>query len=77
MAQVAAKPFVAKALDSLRSHEETAGQSAARRLRREVHVYRNAGHGFANPKGKNFHSLAADDAWGKLKAFFDKHLKGA
>ena len=38
MAQVAAKPFVAKALDSLRSHEETAGQSAARRLRREVHV---------------------------------------
>jgi len=43
----------------------------------EVHVYRNAGHAFANPDGKNFQSLAADDAWGKLKAFFDKHLKGA
>ena len=42
----------------------------------EVHVYRNAGHGFANPDGKNFHRMASDDAWGKLKAFFDKHLKG-
>src|SRR3990170_4945347 len=36
----------------------------------EVHVYRNAGHAFANRDGKNFHSLAADDAWGQLKAFF-------
>jgi carboxymethylenebutenolidase len=42
----------------------------------EVHVYRNAGHAFANRDGKNFHSLAADDAWGKLNAFFSKHLKG-
>jgi dienelactone hydrolase len=41
----------------------------------EVHVYRNAGHGFANPDGKNFQHLAADDAWAKLKAFFQKHLK--
>jgi len=43
----------------------------------EVHVYRNAGHAFANPDSKTFQSLAADDAWGKLKAFFGKHLKGA
>jgi len=43
----------------------------------EVHVYRNAGHAFANPEGKNHHSLAADDAWGKLMAFLRKHLKGA
>jgi carboxymethylenebutenolidase len=43
----------------------------------EVHVYRNAGHGFANPEGKNFHRQAAEDAWGKLKAFFEQHLKGA
>jgi carboxymethylenebutenolidase len=43
----------------------------------EVHVYRNAGHGFANPEGKNFHRQAAEDAWGKLKDFFGKYLKGA
>jgi carboxymethylenebutenolidase len=42
----------------------------------EVHVYRNAGHGFANPQGKSFQHLAADDARGKLKAFFSKQLKG-
>jgi carboxymethylenebutenolidase len=51
---------------------------AMRKLGRpvEVHVYRNAGHAFANPEGKNFHREAAADAWGKLKAFFGKHLKG-
>jgi carboxymethylenebutenolidase len=43
----------------------------------EVHVYRNAGHGFANSKSKSYHNIAADDAWGKLMAFFGKHLKGA
>lgn len=41
----------------------------------EVHIYRNAGHAFANPEGQNFHSIAADDAWGKLMPFFAKHLK--
>lgn len=41
----------------------------------EVHVYRNAGHAFANPEGKNFHSIASDDAWGKLMAFFRRRLK--
>jgi carboxymethylenebutenolidase len=51
---------------------------AMRKLGRpvEVHVYRNAGHAFANPEGKNFHREAAADAWGKLKGFFGKHLKG-
>jgi carboxymethylenebutenolidase len=43
----------------------------------EVHVYRNAGHAFANPEGKSFHRMAADDAWKKLMAFLGKHLKGA
>ena len=42
----------------------------------EVHVNRNAGHGFANPDGKSFHRQAAEDAWGKLMAFFGTHLKG-
>jgi carboxymethylenebutenolidase len=42
----------------------------------EVHVYRNAGHAFANPESKSFHRMAADDAWKKLMAFFGKHLEG-
>jgi carboxymethylenebutenolidase len=42
----------------------------------DVHVYRNAGHAFANPDGKSFHRQAAEDAWGKLNAFFGKHLRG-
>jgi carboxymethylenebutenolidase len=42
----------------------------------EVHIYRNAGHAFANNESKNYLSMAADDAWAKLMAFFGKHLKG-
>lgn len=42
----------------------------------EVHVYRNAGHGFANSEGKSYHREAAEDAWNKLMAFLGKHLKG-
>ncbi len=53
---------------------ETAMQKQGRPV--EVHVYRNAGHGFANPEGKSFHREAADDAWRKLMVFFGKHLKG-
>ena len=42
----------------------------------QVHVYRNAGHAFANRDSKSFHTLAADDAWEKLNAFLGRHLKG-
>jgi carboxymethylenebutenolidase len=54
-------------------------ETAMRKLGKEVevHVYRNAGHAFANPEGKNFHREAADAAWTKLMAFFGEHLKGA
>jgi carboxymethylenebutenolidase len=54
---------------------ETAMQKAGKPV--QVHIYRNAGHAFANSKSKNFQSLAAEDAWAKLMAFFGKHLKGA
>ena len=42
-----------------------------------VHVYRNAGHAFANSEGRSFHREAAQDAWKKLTAFLAQHLKGA
>jgi carboxymethylenebutenolidase len=54
---------------------ETAMQKQGKSV--EVHIYRNAGHAFANSKSKSYQNLAADDAWGKLMAFFGKHLKGA
>jgi carboxymethylenebutenolidase len=54
---------------------ETAMQEQGRAV--EVHVYRNAGHAFANAEGKNYHREAAEDAWKKLTAFFGKRLKGA
>jgi carboxymethylenebutenolidase len=53
-------------------------ETAMRKLGKpaEVHVYRNAGHAFANREGKSFHREASEDAWKKLTAFFGQHLKG-
>jgi carboxymethylenebutenolidase len=42
----------------------------------EMHIYREAGHAFANPEGKSYNQLAADDSWNKLRVFFGRHLKG-
>jgi carboxymethylenebutenolidase len=42
----------------------------------EVHVYDGAGHAFANPSGTNYRPAAAEDAWRRTVAFFQKHLKG-
>jgi carboxymethylenebutenolidase len=53
---------------------ETAMQKQGKAV--QVHVYRNAGHAFANSEGTNYRREAAEDAWGKLMAFFGKHLKG-
>ena len=39
-------------------------------------IYRyDADHAFANPSGPNYKSEMAADAWGKMVAFFGKHLK--
>jgi carboxymethylenebutenolidase len=54
---------------------ETAMQKQGKAV--EVHVYRNAGHAFANSEGPNYRREAAEDAWKKLMAFFGKYLKGA
>jgi carboxymethylenebutenolidase len=54
---------------------ETAMQKLGKQV--EVYVYRNAGHGFANAEGKNYHREAAEAAWSKLMAFFGRHLMGA
>jgi carboxymethylenebutenolidase len=41
----------------------------------ELHRY-DAPHGFANPSGANYDAKAAEDAWGKVRAFFGEHLRG-
>lgn len=40
-----------------------------------IHIYEGAGHAFANPSGTRYNKEAAEDAWGKTTAFFEKHLK--
>ena len=40
-----------------------------------VNVYEGAGHAFGNPSGTRYNEEAADDAWDKTLAFFEKHLK--
>ena len=41
-----------------------------------VEVYEGAGHAFANPSGERYVPDAAEDAWQKTLAFFDRYLKG-
>ena len=41
-----------------------------------VEVYEGAGHAFANPSGERYVPAAAEDAWQKTLAFFDRYLKG-
>lgn len=42
----------------------------------EIKIYPDAHHAFANPSGgTRYNPQAADDAWGKTLAFFDKYLK--
>lgn len=40
-----------------------------------IHIYEGAGHAFANPSGSSYVKKAAEDAWQKTTAFFEKHLK--
>ena len=40
----------------------------------EVHVYADAGHGFANPSGKAYEKKAAEDAWARTLAFLQAHM---
>ncbi len=43
----------------------------------EVLVYDGAGHAFANPSGKNYRQVPAEDAWQKTLTFLDRHLNQA
>lgn len=52
---------------------EKLGKSLGKKI--EVHVYKDAGHGFFNETGKNYNAEAAKDAWAKTTAFFAQHLK--
>ena len=40
-----------------------------------IEVYDGAGHAFANPSGERYLPDAAEDAWQKTLAFFDRYLK--
>jgi carboxymethylenebutenolidase len=42
-----------------------------------IHVYDGADHAFANPSGTHYEPEAAQDAWDKTLAFFEKHLKAS
>ncbi|MFB6350711.1 MAG: dienelactone hydrolase family protein, partial [Bradymonadaceae bacterium] len=40
----------------------------------EIHIYKEAGHAFANPSGQRYVPEAANDAWKKTLKFFDTYL---
>jgi carboxymethylenebutenolidase len=40
----------------------------------DINIYDGVGHAFANPSGQNYDKEAADKAWNKTMAFFEKHL---
>ena len=42
-----------------------------------IHVYEGADHAFANPSGTHYDREAAQDAWDKTLAFFERHLEGS
>ena len=39
-----------------------------------VHIYKGAGHAFANPSGNNYQKTPAKDAWSKTLDFFSRYL---
>lgn len=41
----------------------------------EIHIFKNAGHAFANSSGTRYNAEAAEGAWGKTTAFLAKYLK--
>ena len=57
-----------------------------RGIARDVKIYDNTGHSFANPYpaapllrivGFGYDQASADDAWGRVFTFFDEHLQPA
>jgi carboxymethylenebutenolidase len=42
----------------------------------EIHVYPAAAHAFFNDTGQNYAKTAADDAWRRVLAWFQRYLKG-
>ena len=56
--------------DELRRGLQAAGKDA------EVYVYPGAGHGFMSDGSPSFHRDAARQAWARMLAFFQRHLRG-
>jgi carboxymethylenebutenolidase len=44
-------------------------------VRHEIHVYPGAGHAFFNDTGQAYMKTAADDAWRRVLAWFERYLK--
>ena len=42
----------------------------------DFHKYSGAGHGFHRDRAPSYRREAAEDAWGKAMAWFERHLKG-
>jgi carboxymethylenebutenolidase len=63
--------------DSIPVEEVRAFEAAAGEAGKEVtvHLYEGAGHAFANPSGSAYDAEAADTAWERTLAFFDRHLR--
>ena len=59
-------------VDGVRAFQKTAEAAG---VTMDLQIYDGAGHGFANPSGKNYQESAARDAWGRTLAFFDAHLR--
>ena len=60
-----------EAVDRISNTLESLGKDA------EIILYPDAGHGFFCDERESYNQNAAEDAWGKTLAFFEKHLKGS
>jgi len=56
--------------DALKQSLTAAGKDA------EVYVYPGAGHAFMNDEGASYHRDAARQAWARMLAFLQRHLRG-
>jgi len=61
-------------IEDVRAFEAAAGEAGKNVT---VHVYEGADHAFANPSGSRYEPEAAQAAWERTLAFFDRHLRAA
>lgn len=64
------KDFTTKAAGILRTELDSAG------VPHDLKVYPGAKHSFFNEQWRNYDAAAADDAWQRVLAFFEAHVRG-